>query len=325
MIKHTYESSVEYFKENDCKLLEKEYLGYKVPMKYICVCGNESQIRYSNFREGQRCQLCKSKKSSAENKKHDIDSVKQYFEEQGCVLISDVYISTRENLDYICSCGQKGSTGFGHFQMGRRCGSCKYTRTANTRRRDISEVKSILEKDGFELISETYINNKEPLHFKCTKGHENHISLDNWQKGQRCKQCFVEKNVGENHPNWLPDREAKKMRDSLRNRYHGMIHNVLNQTGQRKTTKSFDILGYGYTELTSRLSSFENWEVLIQNVWHIDHIFPIKAFLDYNIIDPAVINALENLRPMAGSDNSSKGGRYDKQKFERYLKSKRLL
>jgi hypothetical protein len=35
---------------------------------------------------------------------------------------------------------------------------------------------------------------------------------------------------------------------------------------------------------------------------HVDHIFPIQAFLDHGILDLKTINALDNLRPMLGPE-----------------------
>ena len=59
--------------------------------------------------------------------------------------------------------------------------------------------------------------------------------------------------------------------------------------------------------------------------WHLDHVFPIQAFLDYNIYRPELINALDNLQPLEGKDNVSKHAKYDKQLFENYLKSKNVF
>ena len=53
-----------------------------------------------------------------------------------------------------------------------------------------------------------------------------------------------------------------------------------------------------------------------------DHIFPIQAFVDYGIKDIKLINCLENLQPLNGKENCSKGDKYDVEKFEKWLESK---
>lgn len=49
--KLTYEFVKNYFKEQDCELLETEYKNCDTKMKYRCKCGNESTIIFSNFKE----------------------------------------------------------------------------------------------------------------------------------------------------------------------------------------------------------------------------------------------------------------------------------
>lgn len=45
--------------------------------------------------------------------------------------------------------------------------------------------------------------------------------------------------------------------------------------------------------------------------WHVDHIKPVKAFLDEGVKDPAIINALDNLQPLWAQDNRRKSARYE--------------
>lgn len=39
-------------------VLLSKYTNNETPLRYICSCGNESTIRYSNFKEGGRCRKC---------------------------------------------------------------------------------------------------------------------------------------------------------------------------------------------------------------------------------------------------------------------------
>lgn len=60
--KLTYENVYNFFKEQNCELLETEYIDSKTRMKYRCDCGNESVIVYNNFKQGTRCNVCRSDK-----------------------------------------------------------------------------------------------------------------------------------------------------------------------------------------------------------------------------------------------------------------------
>ena len=56
--------------------------------------------------------------------------------------------------------------------------------------------------------------------------------------------------------------------------------------------------------------------------WHLDHIFPIKAFIDNGIKDLKLINSLDNLQPISSVKNLSKGDRYDQLEFQKWLLAK---
>ena len=78
--KYTYEYVQQYFKDQGCKLLETEYKNCKTKMKYRCSCGNISQIRFSQFKRGRRCQKCRSNKN-AKRFSFTLEFVKEFFEE----------------------------------------------------------------------------------------------------------------------------------------------------------------------------------------------------------------------------------------------------
>jgi hypothetical protein len=78
-------------------------------------------------------------------------------------------------------------------------------------------------------------------------------------------------------------------------------------------TDYFSVLGYGKSELVSHISklflkgmSWDNY-----GEWHIDHIKPIKVFIDEGITDPKIINTLSNLQPLWAKDNLKKGAKYE--------------
>lgn len=66
----------------------------------------------------------------------------------------------------------------------------------------------------------------------------------------------------------------------------------------------------------------KNWATIKDENWHIDHVFPIKAFMEHNIHDIKIINCLENLQPLTKTDNLTKSDKYDKSHFLEWLLSK---
>jgi len=73
----------------------------------------------------------------------------------------------------------------------------------------------------------------------------------------------------------------------------------------KKLDYSHKLLGYTARELQSHLEKHPSWEKLKDTDWHLDHIFPIKAFFEHGITDIALINCLDNLQPLSQKKNNS--------------------
>lgn len=58
-IKLTYEEVYDYFKQQNCELLETKYINYNTKMKYKCNCGNIDYVTFGNFKNQDcRCNTC---------------------------------------------------------------------------------------------------------------------------------------------------------------------------------------------------------------------------------------------------------------------------
>lgn len=90
------------------------------------------------------------------------------------------------------------------------------------------------------------------------------------------------------------------MRNSLRK--------VLQKSSNKKMSKSEALLGYTGQELRAHIErqflKGMGWHN--RRAWHIDHIVPVAALLKRGVTEPAVINALSNLRPLWADDNKEK-------------------
>ena len=52
-------------------------------------------------------------------------------------------------------------------------------------------VKDFIEKEGYFLLSDSYIKAHDKLTIKCPQGHIFEMSFNNFKRGQRCKQCDI--------------------------------------------------------------------------------------------------------------------------------------
>jgi len=101
---------------------------------------------------------------------------------------------------------------------------------------------------------------------------------------------------------------------------YGMLDRCLGQLGTDKQDHAHKILGFTSLELQSHIQSHPNWNDVKDHDWHIDHIFPIIAFIEHGIKDIKMMCCLGNLQPLKSKDNLHKNKTYDKQKFIEWLR-----
>ncbi len=111
-------------------------------------------------------------------------------------------------------------------------------------------------------------------------------------------------------------------RKTIGRKVYKMMSSVYRQTETSKADRSHDVLGYSPNDLLLHLQSFQNWDILKNGTWHLDHKFPIVAFVRRGLKDPKLICCLENLQPLSGPENCSKNDDYDKAEFEKWLEVK---
>jgi hypothetical protein len=99
----------------------------------------------------------------------------------------------------------------------------------------------------------------------------------------------------------------------------------LQALGLKKMNYSHQLLGYTAKDLQRYIESHPNWEKVKDTNWHLDHIFPVKAFVEKGISDVKIINSLENLQPLTQRENNIKRDNYDIAEFEAWLKKKDIV
>jgi hypothetical protein len=117
-------------------------------------------------------------------KKLTIGFVREQFEKEGYILLTEVYINAHQKLDYTCPKNHKGKIDWHHWQQGKRCAECsgkkKYT---------IEFIKEQFKKEGYRLLTKKYINCFQRLKYICPNGHKSWVQWHNWQYGARCVEC----------------------------------------------------------------------------------------------------------------------------------------
>jgi hypothetical protein len=302
-MKYSEEFVINYYKQRGCELLEP-YTNTNAPLKYLCKCGRISQNSFYFFRKAFNCLYCrKARKLSTQN-------VDTEVAKSGCTLLENNYNNARTKMKIKCSCGNIFLISWGNFNSGKRCKACGTLKKKKARKLDYNYVKKYFEINGCKLLSANYENSYEKLDYICKCGRQSVITYNNFQRGRRCLQCRIEKKKGK-----YGDQKFKQ-------RCRAILGNSLRSLGKQKTNHTEIMLGYNGDQLKNHIVNHPNWNIVKNYKWEIDHIFPIKAFCDYNILDIKLINCLENLQPLTGKDNLSKSDKYNKEEFEKWLSLK---
>lgn len=150
-----------------------------IDRKYNEIVKNQRKGFYEDY-----CLMCNSRRMA-----FDYNYVRDYFRQNGCLLLSTEYKNVDDILDYICVCEKPSKISFDSFKRGARCKSCGIKKMAETQSIPIDKVRKIFEDGGCELISSIYKNALQKLDFICECGENGNIDLQHFQRGQRCGRC----------------------------------------------------------------------------------------------------------------------------------------
>lgn len=173
--------SIEYvrksFEKDGYVLLSQEY-DYHTRLYYVCPKGHRHSTLWGNWQRGCRCPYCNGQN------KPIIADIKYEFEQEGFILLTELYINNRAKLKYVCPKGHRHSISYTAWKRGQRCAYCQ-----GNAKLDLEFIRSEFIKEGYVLISKKYINTHSKLEYVCPKGHVGAIEWSNWQQGKRCLGC----------------------------------------------------------------------------------------------------------------------------------------
>ncbi len=187
------------FKNAGYKLFSKKYKGNKQKLAYECPHGHKSEITWHGWSAGQRCKKC-----FYISRKTPINDLKKEFTKRGYTLLSTKYKDVNSKIKYICPNGHRHKMQIIAFRRGNNCPTCAIEIIKKKLRKPINEIVLSFQKEGYALLTPTseYKNANQKLKVQCPRGHIYHVRWRMWNSGRRCRNCFIEDNVGSNHYSW---------------------------------------------------------------------------------------------------------------------------
>lgn len=197
---------------------------------------------------------------------------------------------------------------------------CKECKNKNERKRYEKNPKRMSEDELKESKIKRYVKTREidgVVHKKCGGGCGEWLSIDNFstfgkqkvimtgeqRRNYQCRDCRNKKR----NKRTKTDNNFKIKKNMRCRIYHAL-------KGKAKSASTIDLLGCTIEELWDHIESQFVEGMTRDNygaVWHVDHIRPCASF---NLEKPEQQRKCfnwRNLQPMFGSENSSKGDKYD--------------
>lgn len=264
------------------------------------------------------------------NTKYSYEEIVSLFIQHGCKIMEFKSCHLKSKIKYTCKCGSICTKSLSAFIKSNNCDNCrpKFFKTSPNRRVTIEKISTLCKKYGCKLLSNNYYDNRQLLNFICSCGNHFSKNIESFKLAPRCKKCTFEHrksiNSGSKNPNWNPNRDIVKNNKKFKIKAHNMLKQCFKNLKLNKENDTVVLLGYSIKDLINHIENDKNWPLLKNNKWHIDHIFPIKAFLDYGITDLKIVNALDNLRPISPEENYKKYYNYSIKEFEAWLLSKNV-
>lgn len=181
--KHTYEHVKETIEKEGYKLLSTEYTSTNVPLDVQCDKGHLWKVSFKEFKHGTRCRYCYG------NDFRTQEEIKKAINVDGYKMLSE-YKGAKSKLSICCPEGHIFEMRPNNFKNGQRCPVC-----AGNIRYDIDFVNSIVENEGYKLLSKEYKNAHQKLKIICPNEHVFDMRFSDFKNGgQRCPKCsFIDK------------------------------------------------------------------------------------------------------------------------------------
>jgi len=118
-------------------------------------------------------------------KKLTIEFIKEQFEKENYILLSTIYVNSREKINFICPNGHQYTICWDSWRSGCRCSIC----SKNVFQYSFEYIKQKFKDENYTLLSSCYTNATTKLKYICPNGHEHSVNWNHWKIGNRCVHC----------------------------------------------------------------------------------------------------------------------------------------
>lgn len=180
-IKLTYDNVRKIIQDEGYQLVSEEYISNGKKIDLLCPQNHSWSTTLNNFtNQKSRCPECSDKAI------YNMENVRADFIKNNYSLISKEYVRAAEKMESICPNGHTWwVSAYTFIKLKGRCPLCK-----GIKRYTIGEIRVLLEKEGYFLLSEHYKNAHQKLEVLCPNKHRATITMNGFlSRRTGCLQC----------------------------------------------------------------------------------------------------------------------------------------
>lgn len=251
---------LEVCKEKEIMPLE-EYEKINQYMNFRCACGNVFRGRVGTMIKGLgKCKKCISKRQSRVMS-HNINYVKQCFEDKGCKLLSTEYRDNKQKLKFICPCGNEGLVSFAHFQCSNqtKCLKCLKREYKWNEDKIIVELKYVITKIGhFPMEKEMYLIPGLQKAISRSGGIKKYRTLLGYTQ---LRETWSEERIYDELRQIIQKTESFPITSYLKSNHYKLYHAIMEYQGISYWQRKFNIFKPIRKKIKPRIPNYwKNWD-----------------------------------------------------------------
>lgn len=137
-------------------------------------------------RRNMRVDMDKERKT----RKIRFDTIKDFVKSFNYEILSKNYGNPKTKLQFKCPEKHTFRMCYSDFKQGKRCPVCVIENKKDLKKFTIDKIQDLFSREGYDLQSTEYTSSQDTLETICPEGHEVSISLYEFKKGIRCKDCI---------------------------------------------------------------------------------------------------------------------------------------
>ncbi len=207
------------------KCLADKYVDARTPIPWECAEKHKWDARPSDIKRGGWCPEC-AKTKRVEARKLGIERMRQIARERGGKCLSGTYVNNKTKLLWECTERHRWEATPDSIKRGSWCRICGWKKGADARKLGIEEMRRIARERGGECLSDTYVNDRTKLWFKCSEEHQWQATPNSIRNGRWCGKCssglgericreffeqILRKQFPKSYPKWLINAKGNQM------------------------------------------------------------------------------------------------------------------